>query len=212
MGWTNLFSRYIATASLVVVASHVAADDASELTSLLGNLQSASGNFEQTLTDAKGKQLQASSGDFAVKKPGKFRWNTVAPFPQLLVSNGEQLWLYDVDLEQASVSSLSDKMTETPALLLSGDAKKIAKSFTVKKIEAKDPTLASFALTSRDERASFASISASFRQQQLASMSFVDKVGNRTVFVFSKMDATASIDDSDFEFSPPQGTDVIRND
>src|SRR5690606_41802687 len=42
----------------------------------------------------------------SLKRPRKFRWHTDPPLEQLLISDGEKIWLYDPDLEQ-EISSCS---------------------------------------------------------------------------------------------------------
>jgi outer membrane lipoprotein carrier protein len=187
------------------------ASPATELTALLQKMQSASGEFQQTLSDPRGKTLQASQGQFAVSKPGKFLWHTLAPYPQQLVSNGQLLWLYDPDLEQASVTVVSDKMGQTPAVLLSGEADQIERKFAVTNIApaGQEPL---FELTSKAPDADFSGIRAAFKDGVLASMTLVDKSGNVTQFSFSKVLMNPVLSAEQFEFTPPEGTDIIRND
>ena len=90
------------------------------LTTLLNQAQTISGRFSQLTLDGSGTQLQETSGEMALKRPGQFRWHTDAPMEQLLVSNGEQIWLYDPDLEQVTIQKMDQRLTHTPALLLSG--------------------------------------------------------------------------------------------
>jgi len=68
--------------------------------SLMSNL---SGKFEQKITDESNEELQKTQGKFVLKRPGNLWWNTAPPFEQLVVSNGEKLWVYDPDLEQVTI-------------------------------------------------------------------------------------------------------------
>ncbi|AFU97830.1 outer membrane lipoprotein chaperone LolA [Simiduia agarivorans] len=190
----------------------LASEPVVELSALLTNMQSASGQFEQSLRDGEGKLLQASQGKFLVKKPGKFLWDTQSPFPQLLVSNGKRLWLYDPDLEQASLSKVDQKAQQTPALLLSGDPAKISDSFSVKRAADKANGLAVYDLRAKDGQANFGHISATFKGKTLVRMRFEDKLNNQTEFVFEQVAVNPALEDSLFEFTPPPGTDVIHND
>lgn len=196
----------------LIYASNSWAGPAEALTALLSNMQTAKGQFEQSLIDVKGEQMQASQGNFLVKKPGMFLWLTQSPFPQHLVSNGSEVWLYDADLEQASVSKIDQDSQQTPALLLSGDAKKLQNNFTIVQAKSSDKNLASFELNSKQENAVFRRISATFNAGVLTRMSFVDKIGNTTQFTFDDVVLNTQLDNSLFEFVPPAGTDVIRND
>ena len=188
------------------------AGPAEDLTELLGAMESATGQFEQSLVDVKGQQMQSSQGYFSVKKPGKFLWQTQSPFPQQLISNGEELWLYDADLEQASISKVDTDSQQTPALLLSGDAKKLSQQFSILKAQSSDTSVSTFELTSKNTKAAFSRINATFVAGILSRMSFVDKIGNTTLFIFDDVKLNINLADGVFEFTPPDGTDVIRND
>lgn len=204
-----------AVTGLVVLGSSVvteAAEPVVELSALLNKMQTASGQFEQSLRDGDGKLLQASQGKFLVKKPGKFLWDTQSPFPQLLVSNGKNLWLYDPDLEQASLSKIDRQAQQTPALLLSGDAAQIGDKFSVARAADKANGLQVYDLAAKDTQSNFGHISATFKGSTLVRMSFEDKLKNQTVFVFEQVEINPVVKDSVFEFTPPPGTDVIHND
>ena len=56
--------------------------------------------FKQVLSYAEGGE-RVYSGELAVLRPGKFSWRYIKPFEQLYVSNGDAIWLYEPDLFQA---------------------------------------------------------------------------------------------------------------
>ena len=87
--------------------------------------------FEQWVMDAKQNTLQNVTGTMWIQRPGQFRWNTADPYPQQIVSDGKELWIYDEDLEQATRKTLDKQVGNTPALLLSGDPSRIADGFQV---------------------------------------------------------------------------------
>jgi outer membrane lipoprotein carrier protein len=62
------------------------------LNQLLINLHSLTAHFTQTIIDGKGNILQQTSGQMALQRPGKFRWETQAPTRQLLVADGNHVW------------------------------------------------------------------------------------------------------------------------
>ena len=105
--------------------------DTARLVSILQKTNTLSGQFSQLTLDSAGTNLQETKGEMAVQRPGMFRWHTDAPAEQLLVSDGKKVWLYDPDLNQVTVQTLDKRLTNTPALLLSGDLKKIADNFSV---------------------------------------------------------------------------------
>src|SRR5205814_7926632 len=76
--------------------------------------------FRQVVKRQSGQVPQASSGTFAFARPGKFRWSYDKPYSQLLVGDGEKLWIYDRDLNQVIVKKLDRALGATPASLLAG--------------------------------------------------------------------------------------------
>ncbi|WP_428821232.1 outer membrane lipoprotein chaperone LolA [Microbulbifer sp. MCCC 1A16149] len=182
------------------------ADASEDLSRLLQPLGSISGNFRQTLKDQKGKTLQKSSGNFSVQRPGKLRWQTGEPFPQLLVTNNKKLWLYDPDLEQVTVRPVDNRMKETPALLLGGKVEDIRGSFSVESKKG------AYYLTPKRASAPFKSMVIRFDKQGLPeTMTVRDGMGQTTDIRFNGLQANPRLSSHMFNFKPPKGTDVIRD-
>ena len=105
--------RMLLLAALACSPVFAHADDEAavkRLTGLLDQAQTLSGRFSQLTLDGSGTQLQETSGQMALKRPGLFRWHTDAPQEQLLVSNGQKVWLYDPDLMQVTVQTLDQRI------------------------------------------------------------------------------------------------------
>ena len=131
--------RALFASALLFTLAPAQADQAGSVQRLTGLLQKAetlTGRFSQLSLDGTGTQLQETSGEMALKRPGQFRWHTDEPMEQLLVSNGKKVWLYDPDLEQVTIQTLDQRLTHTPALLLSGDVSAINENFEVSHQEA----------------------------------------------------------------------------
>ncbi|WP_288129134.1 outer membrane lipoprotein chaperone LolA [Microbulbifer sp.] len=187
-------------------AAGASADASDELSRLLQPLSSISGGFRQTLKDEKGKVLQKSSGNFSVQRPGKLRWKTGEPFSQLLVTNNKKLWLYDPDLEQVTVRPVDNRMKETPALLLGGKVEDIRGSFNVESKKG------AYYLTPKRASAPFKSMVIRFDNRGLPSaMTVRDGMGQTTDIQFGSMTANPRLSSAMFNFKPPKGTDIIRD-
>lgn len=178
------------------------------LTSLLNQAQTITGRFSQLTLDGSGTQLQETSGEMALKRPGQFRWHTDAPMEQLLLSNGENIWLYDPDLMQVTIQKMDQRLTHTPALLLSGDVSKIAESFDITLKEGGN--VVDFILKPKAADSLFESLRLSFRGGVINDMQLIDSVGQRTNILFLGVQMNPSIAADQFTFEPPPGTDVIQ--
>ena len=72
------------------------------------SIQSFSGGFIQSSHRADTETgPKKAEGLVSYKRPGKMRWLYEAPEEQLLVINGQTMWLYDPLLENVTVQKLS---------------------------------------------------------------------------------------------------------
>ncbi|MFZ3155086.1 outer membrane lipoprotein chaperone LolA [Pseudomonas sp.] len=189
----------------------VMADDevaVQRLTELLNQAQTINARFSQLTLDGSGTQLQETAGQLALKRPGLFRWHTDAPMEQLLVSNGEKVWLYDPDLEQVTIQTLDQRLTHTPALLLSGDVSKIRENFEISHTEGGN--VVDFILKPKSKDTLFDSLRLSFRNKVLNDMQLIDSIGQRTNILFLNVKMNEPQDDAQFTFEIPAGADVIQ--
>ena len=178
------------------------------LTELLNQAQTITARFSQLTLDGSGTQLQETAGQLALKRPGLFRWHTDAPMEKLLVSNGEKVWLYDPDLQQVTIQTLDQRLTHTPALLLSGDVSKIRENFEISHKEAGD--VVDFILKPKSKDTLFDSLRLSFRNKVLNDMQLIDSIGQRTNILFLNVKMNEPQDDAQFTFEIPAGADVIQ--
>ncbi len=193
---------------LFVTANTALADSATEnLNRLLANLKSFSADFEQLVLDNSGSKLQASHGHVDLQRPGRFRWETAEPFPQLLVSDGQLLWLYDQDLEQVTQQKVDTRVSNTPALLLSGDLQQLQDSFQVSGPEEGNEGV--YRLTPKNEDAIFEVMRIMFVKGVPTEMQLQDNLGQQTSLVFSNLQFNPSLQPSLFTFEIPEGVDVL---
>ncbi|TBU77851.1 outer membrane lipoprotein carrier protein LolA [Pseudomonas daroniae] len=196
----------LSTASLFAHADDEAA--VQRLTQLLNQAQTITARFSQLSLDGSGTQLQETSGELALKRPGLFRWHTDAPMEQLLVSDGKQVWLYDPDLEQVTIQALDQRLTHTPALLLSGDVSQIRENFEITFKEG--GSVVDFILKPKSKDTLFDSLRLSFRNGVLNDMQLIDSIGQRTNILFMNVKMNDPLDDKQFSFEIPEGADVIQ--
>ena len=177
---------------------------AKRLNKLLTNTKSMTANFSQT---TKGASSGTFSGVMSVQRPNNFRWETKSPSQQLIVANGNSMWVYDKDLEQATKQAVDSQVGNTPALLLSGDPSKIDSNF---KITQPYDNKNYYVLYPKSANASFKSLSISFSSGKPVMMVLNDTLGQTTSIKFSAIKLNPSINASQFKFTPPKGVDIIN--
>lgn len=190
--------------AMPAVADNAGAD---KLNQFVAEVQTFEAHFEQTVIDTEGNVLEQAQGEFQLQRPGKFRWDYAKPYPQHIVADGQNIWFYDVDLEQVTVKSQQQTLAETPASLLSGKAVP-TDQYHIQNLPSDDGLLW-VELTPRDTEASFQSVTLAFDGDVLEQMIMRDSFDQRTRLTFSQVRENPEFDGNTFNFTPPAGVDVV---
>ena len=201
--------RFLALGA-VLVTSTAFAGARDELKSFTTGLKGLDGQFTQQVHDGNGKLKETSSGQVSLSAPRLFRWEYTKPYPQLIVTDGSKVWIYDPDLQQVTVREQGAEEQNTPLSALI-DPGKLDQQFNVKEAGTADG-LQWLALTPKNGgEASFESARLGFGKEGLARMEVKDAVGQRTTLSFSGWKRNPGFAAGTFSFTPPKGTDVIGN-
>lgn len=199
------FLKACALALLAATAAH--ADPVETLREFVRDVKSARADFTQTVTSPDGARKKVSSGQFEFARPNRFRFEYQKPFAQVIVADGQKVWIFDADLNQASSRKLGDALGATPAALLAGAT--LDKDFELANQPAKDGLEWALA-TPRQKEGAFQSVRVGFRGKQLAAVEIVDQFGQRSVLQFSRYEPNAVLPAANFQFKPPAGADVVE--
>lgn len=199
---------FISALFFVVEANAATTPAAADFSRLLNNVQTMQADFTQSVIDKSMRQMQQSAGVMSLSRPGKFRWEVMKPNPQLIVSNGKKLWIYDADLEQVTIRLLSKQAGETPALFLSNNNGKLDKRFIVEQLPNRN-AMQWYRLTPKDKSSLFSAITFGFLQNEIREMELQDHLGHTTVTHFHHVKINAPIAPEQFTFKLPPEVDVI---
>ena len=159
--------------------------------------------FRQAVA-AKGRQDDpGSTGTFAFQRPGKFRWAYEKPYEQLIVGDGDRLWIYDRDLNQVIVRKLDRALGSTPAALLAGDSA-LEANFDLTDAGSRDG-LDFVEAKPRTPDTGFERVRIGFADNLPRVMELKDTFGNVTTLTFGPFDRNSAQDAAQFRFVPPQG-------
>jgi outer membrane lipoprotein carrier protein len=189
------------------VAFAAKAGSIEQLESFVEGTRAARANFSQTVIDGDGKTVQQSSGTLEFSRPNKFRWHYVKPFEQLLVADGERLWIYDKDLNQVTTRKLDKALGSSPAALLAG-ADEIERYFSLE-AQGRKNRLDWLLVKPYDEDSMFDRVRMGFANNGLQVMELYDHFGQKTVIRFSKLQRSPDFPPDVFSFTPPPGADVL---
>lgn len=189
---------------LLPVAAH--ADALDTLKSFVTDVKTGKADFTQTVTSPDGAKVKKSTGSFEFSRPNRFRFAYAKPYEQLIVGDGQKVWLFDVDLNQVTVLPFDRAFGATPAALLAGGS--LERDFDLKALPDADGLQWAQALP-KTKDGSIQSLKVGFRGKTLASIEIVDGFGQRSRLDFKQFDANASIDAERLRFAAPAGADVI---
>ncbi|MHA7878228.1 MAG: outer membrane lipoprotein chaperone LolA [Saccharospirillum sp.] len=205
-----LFHRLVLLgAATLFSAASLASDAAREgLIERLERTESLQANFEQT-TYAEGQlRGERSTGRMLVSRPLKFAWLVETPFEQRVISNGETLWVYEPDLEQATFQSVTDQIQQSPAMILAQPRQALNQRYDV--VEASDKDLTAYRLYPDDENALFSEMTLLFERGVIQEIRLTDNLGQDTRISLTDVRVGEALDDRLFEFEAPPGTDVFE--
>lgn len=197
--------------ALLFSSSLMAADNeesAAELAAVLTSYETYQADFIQIVVSEDGSKVQETRGSLKAKRPGLFYWETRAPMSQFVVSDGNNVQVYDPDLEQVTVHNLDDRVQTTPALLLSGEVDNLEETYRVSSRQISDDTR-EFTLEPKSEDSLFVSLQLTFFKNELQEMRMKDSLSQLSVLSFDHIQLNDTVDKNAFTLEYPEDVDVI---
>ena len=194
-------------AALVVLSFAAHADAVDTLQAFVRDVKTGRADFTQTVTAPDGVKKKSSSGSFEFARPNRFRFAYAKPFEQVIVADGQKVWIFDADLNQVTARKFSAALGATPAALLAGGA--LDKDFDLAAQPAAgglDWVLA----TPKAKDGAFQSVRVGFKGKDLAAVEIVDSFSQRSLLQFGKFVANPALPAETFKFTAPAGADVIE--
>jgi outer membrane lipoprotein carrier protein len=192
--------------TLATTGAHAGARD--RLDAFSKDIQGLSANFSQRVFSSDGVLKESSSGTVQLQAPRQFRWEYLKPFPQLLVADGDHIWIYDPDMEQVTVRQQSLEEQNSPLAMLI-DPAEMQRQFVAKE-GGKGQGLEWLDLTPRKpDEAPFDRARLGFGATGLVRMEMFDGLGQRTVMGFSAWKRNPTFAAGSFTFKVPEGVDVV---
>jgi outer membrane lipoprotein carrier protein len=194
---------------LVLTFSSLAVQAAAtqDLQRFFNKVQRYSARFDQVTLDEAMNPIQESSGSLWIERPGKFRWNYTVPYEQLIVGDGKQVWVYDIELKQAAVRRMEGALGATPAILLSGKGA-LEGIFVIKDL-GRQGELDWVQLTPKKNDGGFETIRIGFEKGKIRTLEMIDGFGQTTRVTLRDAKENIQISADKFSFKPPAGVDVI---
>ena len=182
-----------------------------QLSNLLRQMDTMSATVQQLILESDGALLEESSIQMHVMRPSGFYWETLEPFPELVVTNGAVLWNYQPDLEQVVIENWDSSRAELAAELLSGRTDSLAEEYEIHIEKDVDEDMPVFQLLPIDQNSLYRRISISFDNTALLSIHLDSKNGQKTLWQFNKPQINQQLSSDLFNFQIPPGIDIVDN-
>jgi outer membrane lipoprotein carrier protein len=213
---SNIFKAAFVAAGLMaatLVQSSAHASALEQFKAFVSGTKAAKGEFTQRVVSTNGKAVtgakaKESSGSFIFSRPGKFIWTYRKPYEQTLQSDGDELYMYDKDLNQVTKKKLGNALGSSPAAVLFG-SNDLEKNFTLKEDVDKDG-LAWLVATPKEKETTFDHIRIGLRNGEPAAMDLIDSFGQTSSLVFTKFERNPQVAADQFKFVVPKGADVLQ--
>lgn len=206
------FASAAAALSLSLAAAALAASGLTALDRYLDGLETLRAEFVQTVIDARGREVDRSTGTLVVSRPGRFRWeihprDVAGSSGQLMVADGKNVWFFDRDLEQVTVKPADEALSATPAMLLSGavDVREAFRITDAGRRERLDWVL----VEPLGAEADFRRALLGFSGGELRRMILDDKLGQTATVIFEDVRRNVRVSPEEVSFTPPPGADLI---
>jgi len=214
MGRTATMLRQAAALALLAAAllpQAAGAAAAQRLAAFLEDTRALRARFVQEILAEDGTPTERASGTLAVLRPGRFRWDYREPYRQLIVADGERLWIYDEDLAQVTVRPQARALGRTPLQILGAPAGRALEGFAVRELGLRGGLeWVELLPQGGDGAADFERIRVGFAGPRLARMELVDAYGQTVRLRFEAVERNPALAPSLFRFTPPPGVDVVR--
>jgi len=196
-----------AIAVLMGLLGQAQADAVATLRDFVREVKGARAQFSQTVYSPDGARKKSSSGQFEFQRPNQFRFAYTKPFEQLIVGDGQKVWIYDADLNQASSRRMTQALGATPAALLAGG--NLERDFTLKALSSEGGLEWVQALP-RQTESGVQSLKVGFKGRDLAALEIIDGFGQRSRLDFSGLVTNPALNPEAFKFVLPAGADLLE--
>lgn len=199
--------KTLSTAAIAFLPLLAHAGAVDQLHQFLSGTRTLKADFSQMVVGKGGRKPQQSSGSVAISRPGKLRWDIEKPYPQLVVGDGEKIWIYDPELKQVTVRKAGQAIGGSPAALLAG-SNELERNFTLNEAGERDGMNWVEAIPKAGE-SGFEKVRLGFAGSDLKAMELHDSFGQTTLIRFSRLERNPALPAATFRFTPPAGVDVV---
>ena len=205
--WLKSVLLLVLTLAASLLLANSSGPARSELERFAAELEGFQAEFTQTVKSQDGRVQDQTHGKVWLQSPDKLRWVYSGEFPETIVADGSNIWIYDESLQQVTVKPQSDQAADSPLMILA-DVSRLDQQFQVTELGDFEDMLL-LELKSLDEESEFERILLGLDSSGIRMMAMEDAFGQRTEIHFENMLKNAPLDPQLFKFTPPEGVDLV---
>lgn len=198
-------TRYLSL--LILFWAHLSVAN-NQFSEFFNHLESLSANFVQHTYSEDGTLINTASGSLLFNRPKQLKWHTTQPNEQILLLQNNELWLVDVELEQASLQKIQN-LSETPLYWLINKPNLIKDTPTLPHQQA-DFSWYKTSNSTSGNSSKHPSLSFGFENKKLKAISFQNALAQTVNIVFDTVLVNLAIDTKRFELNLGPAFDIIR--
>ena len=199
---------FAAVAGVIGIPRMVRSTLVDPLSRFFSEVQTLHAAFHQSVLTEDLQSIDESDGELWLSRPGRFRWEYGDPLEQVVVADGQQVWVYDPGLEQAVVRNQDEMLGDTPAGLLAGNADP-SLSYLVE-VLGNQEGIDWISIFPKSPDAAFAQIQFGFESDTLRMVQMLDPLQQITRIRFWNVKVNLDMPVGKFSLTLPDGTDIIQ--
>ncbi|MFP4159079.1 MAG: LolA family protein [Desulfobacterales bacterium] len=168
-------------------------------------------NFRQESTLQAMDITDEASGHAWFKHPGKMRWEYLEPERQVIVSDGDRLWIHRPEDRQVMVGDAADQFANGKGASFLADFKLLKEVFEVS-LEECGEDLCRLKLVPREKKRDLAAVYLEVERKtmDIKQIESENTYGDVTRIFLENLEFEPEMENRLFEFMIPSGADVIR--
>lgn len=177
-------------------------NDKHALRGLLAKINTLQASFTQVVNNSEGKPLQSSSGNLILQQPDRVYWQVLVPDETLLIANGERVFYVDEFVEQVSIFSQKDMISNNPLMLLTSSDDEVWEQFSVVQQNL------AYVVTPINNEGQITQLTLRFIQDELTQFTLLDNQGQVSQFTLNGTVLNMPLPINQFSYAIPEGFSV----
>ena len=184
-----------------------ATTDTFNINDYLNGVNTLKAGFKQTIFSSSNEAIDYSEGLIWLKKPEQILWEFQRPNIKKIILNGENLSIYEANLNQLLIVPYTDQYQSSLASILINNDN--LEAFYEIDSKINDGEFYTVTLFQKKKDSLFTKIEITISEMLIHKIKLWDSSGQSISIVLENVKMNISLLDSSFKFIPPKGVDIF---